>query len=150
MFGLCRARASSPKAKSKDERAKMKEMSRIRSTGMGGSVLYTVKDGVISSVVEKSIIQQQFLTLLLLSCVCLVVVLYQLFGGQKVAKSPGTRKKSSQVPFAHAAECDPSVGHLLVTPGFRLFSGCCGSHCMRQFTKNIIAALRLNGPRTMA
>ena len=51
-------------------------------TGMGGSVLYTVKDGVISSVVEKSIIQQQFLTLLLLSCVYLVVVLYQLFGGQ--------------------------------------------------------------------
>ena len=63
--------------------------------GMGGSVLYTVKDGVISSVVEKSIIQQQFLTLLLLSCVCLVVVLYQLFGGQKVAKSPGTRKNQS-------------------------------------------------------
>ena len=77
------------------QRAKMKEMSRIRSTGMGGSVLYTVKDGVISSVVEKSIIQQQFLTLLLLSCVCLVVVLYQLFGGQKVAKSPGTRKNQS-------------------------------------------------------
>jgi hypothetical protein len=64
-------------------------------TGMGGSVLYTVKDGVISSVVEKSIIQQQFLTLLLLSCVYLVVVLYQLFGGQKVAKSPGTRKNQS-------------------------------------------------------
>ena len=79
----------------KEQRVQMKEMSRIRSTGMGGSVLCTVKDGVISSVVEKSIIQQQFLTLLLLSCVCLVVVLYQLFGGQKVAKSPGTRKNQS-------------------------------------------------------
>ena len=28
--------------------------------------------------------------------------------------------------------------------------GCCGSHCVRQFWKNIIAVLRLDGPRTMA
>ena len=31
--------------------------------------------------------------------------------------------------------CEPSVGHLLVTSGYRLFSGCCGSHCVRHFFK---------------
>ena len=29
-------------------------------------------------------------------------------------------------------------------------AGCCGSHCVRQFWKNIIAVLRLDVPRTMA
>ena len=43
--------------------------------------------------------------------------------------------KSSQAPFVHAAYCVPSIGHLLVSPGYRLFSGCCGSHCVRHFFK---------------
>ena len=72
------------------------------------------------------------------------------FCATESTKELGTREKSLQAPFARAAKGEPSVGHLLATPDFRLFSGCCGTHCVRQFWKNIIAALRLNGPHTMA
>ena len=54
---------------------------------------------------------------------------------EKRTKNFGTREKSSQAPFAHAAECEPSVGHLLATPGFRLFSGCCGTCFVRLYKK---------------
>ena len=64
-------------------------------------------------------------TLNLLSFILLVVVLAVLFDA-KSTKNFGTRKKSSQAPFAHAAIGEHSVGRLLATPGFRLFAGCCG------------------------
>ena len=47
---------------------------------------------------------------------------------------------TSQVPFAHAAYCEPSVGHLLVTPGFRLFSGCCGTWFARLYKESYTRA----------
>ena len=84
--------------------------------------------------------------------------LYIMYFLKKSTKNLGTREKSchtsigytrsktlkqalhfahlhntSQVPFAHAAYCEPSVGHLLVTPGFRLFSGCCGTQFARLY-----------------
>ena len=40
-----------------------------------------------------------------------------------------------QAPFARAAKGEPSVGHLLATPGFRLFSGCCGTCFVRLYKK---------------
>ena len=43
--------------------------------------------------------------------------------------------KLLQAPFAHAAKGEPSVGHLLATPGFRLFSGCCGTCFVRLYKK---------------
>ena len=59
---------------------------------------------------------------------------------EKRTKNLGTREKSSQAPFAHAAYCEPSVGHLLVTPGYRLFSGCCGTWSARLYKKNYTRA----------
>ena len=47
---------------------------------------------------------------------------------------------TSQAPFAHVAYSDPSVGHLLVTPGFRLFSGCCGTRFARLYKENYTRA----------
>ena len=55
-------------------------------------------------------------------------------------KELGTREKSSQAPFAHAAYCEPSVGRLLVTPGFRLFSGCCGTWFARLYKESYTRA----------
>ena len=65
------------------------------------------------------------LTLDLLLYILFVVVLAVLFDA-KSTKNFGTRKKSSQAPFAHATIGEHSVGRLLATPGFRLFAGCCG------------------------
>ena len=64
-------------------------------------------------------------------------------------KELGTREKSSQMLFAQATECEPSVGHLFVTPGFRLFSGCCGTRSTRLF-EIIYTRVALKQPRTMA
>ena len=47
---------------------------------------------------------------------------------------------TSQASFAHVAYSDPSVGHLLVTPGFRLFSGCCGTRFARLYKENYTRA----------
>ena len=55
---------------------------------------------------------------------------------EKRTKNFGTREKSSQAPFAHAAECEPSVGYLLVSQGYRLFSGCCGTWLVRLYKKS--------------
>ena len=60
-----------------------------------------------------------------MSYILLFVVLAVLFDA-KSTKNFGTRKKSSQAPFAHATIGEHSVGRLLATPGFRLFAGCCG------------------------
>ena len=49
----------------------------------------------------------------------------------------GNRQYNSSVPCLPLQAFLPSAG-------------CCGSHCVRQFWKNIIAVLRLDGPRTMA
>ena len=53
----------------------------------------------------------------------------------KSNKKLGTREKSLQAPFAHAAKGEPSVGHLLAIPGFRLFPGCCGTCFVRLYKK---------------
>ena len=59
---------------------------------------------------------------------------------------------TSQAPFAHAAYCEPSVGHLLVTPGFRLFSGCCGIQFARlykgSYTRANLQTASHNGLKT--
>ena len=65
------------------------------------------------------------LTLNQLSFILSVVGLAVLYDA-KSTKNFGTRKKSSQAPFAHAALGEHSAGRLLATPGFRLFAGCCG------------------------
>ena len=57
------------------------------------------------------------------------------FCATESTKELGTREKSLQAPFAHAAKGEPSVGHLLATPGFRLFSGCCGTCFVRLYKK---------------
>ena len=59
---------------------------------------------------------------------------------EKSTKNLGTREKSSQAPFAHAAYSEPSVGHLLVISGFRLFSGCCGTRFARLYKENYTRA----------
>ena len=69
---------------------------------------------------------------------CLTFFLYSCYLYFLVSKSNkklGTREKSSQVPFVHAAYCEPSVGRLLVTTGYRLFSGCCGTWLVRLYKK---------------
>ena len=57
------------------------------------------------------------------------------FCATESTKELGTREKSLQAPFARAAKGEPSVGHLLATPGFRLFSGCCGTCFVRLYKK---------------
>ena len=47
---------------------------------------------------------------------------------------------TSQAPFAHAAYCEPSVGQLPVTPGFRLFSGCGGTCFARLYKESYTRA----------
>ena len=47
---------------------------------------------------------------------------------------------TSQAPFAHAAYSEPSVGHLLVISGFRLFSGRCGTCFARLYKESYTRA----------
>ena len=63
----------------------------------------------------------------------LLVVCIPYFLVSKSNKKLGTRKKSSQLPFAQVTESEPSVGHLFATSGLRLFSGCCGTRSTRLF-----------------
>jgi len=67
-------------------------------------------------------------------CIILDAVI-RTFCATESTKELGTREKSLQAPFAHAAKGEPSVGHLLATPGFRLFSGCCGTCFVRIYKK---------------
>ena len=67
-------------------------------------------------------------------------------------KELGTRAHQSLTPPARELPCrqyNSSVPRLSLQ-AFLSSAGCCGSHCVRQFGKNIIAVLRLDGPRTMA
>ena len=66
--------------------------------------------------------------------------LYIMYFLKKSTKNLGTREKSSQAPFAHAAYSEPSVGHLLVISGFRLFSGCCGTCFARLYKESYTRA----------
>ena len=91
------------------------------------------------------------LTVMLLSFIYFTVILSLLFDA-KSNKNFGTRAQQSLVPPAHELPCrqyNSSVTRLSLQD-FLPSAGCCGSHCVRQFTKNIIAVLRLDGPRTMA
>ena len=79
----------------------------------------------------------------------LLVVCIPYFLVSKSNKKLGTRKKSSQLPFAQVTESEPSVGHLFATSGLRLFSGCCGTRSTRLF-EIIYTRVTLKQPRTMA
>ena len=71
---------------------------------------------------------------------------------KKRTKNSGTRAHQSLTPPARELPCrqyNSSVPRLPLQ-AFLSSVGCCGSHCVRQFWKNIIAVLRLDGPRTMA
>ena len=67
-------------------------------------------------------------------------------------KELGTRAHQSLTPPARELPCRQYNSSVPRSPlqAFLPSAGCCGSHCVRQFWKNIIAVLRLDGPRTMA
>ena len=67
-------------------------------------------------------------------------------------KELGTRAHQPLAPPARELPCrqyNSSVPRLPLQACLSS-TGCCGSHCVRQFWKNIIVVLRLDGPRTMA
>ena len=67
-------------------------------------------------------------------------------------KELGTRAHQSLTPPARELPCrqyNSSVTRLPLQ-AFLSSAGCCGSHFVRQFLKNIIAVLCLDVPRTMA
>ena len=67
-------------------------------------------------------------------------------------KELGTRAHQSLTPPARELPCrqyNSSVPRLSLQ-AFLPSAGCCGSHFVRQFLKNIIAVLCLDVPRTMA
>jgi hypothetical protein len=68
----------------------------------------------------------QFLTLILFSFILFVVFLLCTFcTDRKYQRARHTGKIFTNV-LCSGHICEPSVGRLFVTPGFRLFSGCCG------------------------
>ena len=68
----------------------------------------------------------QFLTLMLLLFILFVVFLLCTFcTDRKYQRARHTGKIFTNV-LCSGHICEPSVGRLFVTPGFRLFSGCCG------------------------
>ena len=84
----------------------------------------------------------------LLLDILLVVFIYCSFGAQKNEKARHTGKiVSSTLLFVPRSE--HSAGYLIATPGFRLFSGCCGTRSARLYRKNYTLA-SLRHPRTMA
>ena len=68
----------------------------------------------------------------------------------KVAKRPAETKSVVCSFCSRVALQHPSAVTNLPLQSFLLFVGCCGSHCVRQFLRNIIAVLRLDVPHTMA
>ena len=72
------------------------------------------------------------------------------FRRAKVAKRPAETKSVVCSFCSRVALQHPSVVTNLPLQSFLLFVGCCGSHCVRQFLRNIIAVLRLDVPHTMA
>ena len=90
-----------------------------------------------------------FLTLTLLSFILFVVFLLCTFcTDRKYQRARHTGKIFTNVLCSDHI-CEPSVGRLFVTPGFRLFSGCCGTRSMRIFGI-IYIRITLKQPRTMA
>ena len=84
----------------------------------------------------------------LLLDILFVVLIYCSFGAQKNEKARHTGKiVSSTLLFVPRSE--HSAGYLIATPGFRLFSGCCGTRSARLYKENYTLAL-LRHPRTMA
>ena len=72
------------------------------------------------------------------------------FRRAKVAKRPAETKSVVCSFCSRVALQHPSAVTNLPLQSFLLFVGCCGSHCVRQFLRNIIAVLRLDVPHTMA
>ena len=70
----------------------------------------------------------------------------------KSNKKPGTRAHQLLTPPARELPCRQYNSSVPRSPLQAILSsaGYCGSRCVRQFGGNIIAVLRLDGPRTMA
>ena len=91
----------------------------------------------------------QFLTLMLLLFILFVVFLLCTFcTDRKYQRARHTGKIFTNV-LCSGHICEPSVGRLFVTTGFRLFSGCCGTRSTRIFGI-IYIRITLKQPRTMA
>ena len=115
--------------------------------------VYSIVNDIVMKSGDISVLRvtEVHLTVMLLSVIYFTVILSLLFDA-KSNKNFGTRAQQSLVPPAHELPCrqyNSSVTRLSLQD-FLPSAGCCGSHCVRQFTRNIIAVLRLDGPRTMA
>ena len=136
-----RGKSKEQRAKSKEQRVQSTENREQRTENREQSKEYREQR------MDKFILFCCFVFKLLLD-ILLVVFIYCSFGAQKNEKARHTGKiVSSTLLFVPRSE--HSAGYLIATPGFRMFSGCCGTRSARLYRKNYTLA-SLRHPRTMA